>query len=190
MRDTNDNAADFLLIDNHARVFAGNNQTKILSVLDAPAPETSESLRLMPANQVSMAGHGAENFDWAAQPNGWLGTMTIYRRITNNTNQPILALRLRAIDFPTAGSASSRRYSARPDFRLLNSSDEGTTIKGATIAADRLQPNGGGINSTLTIDSVSQNNPLLPNESVVVAIRFGIMRYGRHPFSAAVEALQ
>ena len=66
----------------------------------------------------------------------------------------------------------------------------GDLIKGVTLAADRLQPNGGGINSTLTIDAITQNNPLQAGDSVVVAIRLGVMRYGRHPFSVAFEAMR
>lgn len=190
LQDSNSNAADFLLIDNHATIFASNEQMKIYSVLGAPAPETSESLRLMTENQVSIEEFGSEVYDSAPVPNGSQGTLTLYRRITNNTNQPIFALRLRAIDFPTVGTLTQKRFSSRPDFRLLSSLDENKIIKGVTLAAERLQPNGGGINSTLTVDAITQNNPLLPNQSVVVAIRFGVMRYGRHPLSLAVEALQ
>lgn len=190
IQDTNSNAADFLLVDHHATAFDGGNQTKIYAALGSPAPETSESLRLMTANEISIEEFGAETYDPTPVPNGAQGTLTVYRRITNNTNQPILALRLRAIDFPTAGTLLQKRYSSRPDFRLLSSPDESPTVKGVTLAAERLQPNGGGLNSTLTVDAITAVNPLLPNQSVVVAIRFGVMRYGRHPISLAVEALQ
>ncbi len=189
LQDTNNNQQDFLLVDNHATIFALNGQ-KNYSALGAPAPETSESLRLMTQSEVSIEDYGSEVFNPTPVPNGSQGTLTVYRRITNNTNQPILALRLRAIDFPTAGTLTQKRFSSRPDFRLLNSMDEGEIIKGVTLAAERLQPNGGGINSTLTINAITQNNPLPPNESVIVAIRFGVMRYGRHPLSLGIEALQ
>jgi hypothetical protein len=190
LADTNNNSADFLLVDNHARTFAGSDETKIYSTLGAPAPETSESLRPMTENQISIEDFGTENYDSAPVPNGAQGTLTIYRKITNLTNQPILALRLRAADFPTFGSLTQRRFSSRPDFRLLSSADEGDSIKGVTLAAERLQPNGGGLNSTLTVDAVTSNTPLLPNQSVVIAIRFGAMRYGRHPLLLAVEAMR
>lgn len=194
LQDTNNNRADFLLIDNHARVFEGSNQTKIYSVLGAPAPETSESLRQMFANEVTwtefQSPAGIEVYDPTPVPNGAQGTLKLYRRITNNTSEPLTRLRLRVIDFPTAGSELQRRFSSHPDFRILNSTDEGTFIKGLTLAADRLQPNGGGLNSTLTIDAITQANPLHPGESVVVVIKLGVMRYGRHPFSVAFEAMR
>lgn len=190
LQDTNNNALDFLLIDNHATIFTSTDQTKSYAALGAPAPETSESLRLVTENQVSIQEFGTEVYDSTPVPNGAQGTLTVYRQITNNTNQPILALRLRAIDFPTVGTATQKRFSSRPDFRLFSSLNEGEAIKGVTLAAERLQPNGGGINSTLTVDAITQNTPLLPNQSVVVAIRFGVMRYGRHPISLGIEVLQ
>ena len=190
LQDTNNNSADFLLVDNHARTFPGQDQTKIYSALGAPAPETSESLRLFNSVQVSIEEFGTSIYDSAPIPNGAQGTLTVYRKITNNTNQTISAMRLRAFDFPTAGSILQRKYSSRPDFRLLSSLDSGFSIKGVTLAAEHLQPNGGGLNSTLTIDTITSQNPLLPNQSVIVAIRFGVMRYGRHPLHLAVEALQ
>ncbi len=189
LRDTGDNRSDFLLVDNHSRVFAAQDETKVYSTLGSPAPETSESLRMMHANEVSISETGTEVYDPTPVPNGVGGTLTIYRKITNLTDTPITALRLRAIDFPTAGSSIQTRTSARPDFRLLSSADTGSTL-GVNLEGERLQPNGGGVNSTLSVSSVTADTPLLPGQFVVVAVRFGVMRWGRHPFIAAVEAGQ
>ncbi|MBL8182718.1 MAG: SBBP repeat-containing protein [Blastocatellia bacterium] len=189
LTDTNDNRSDFLLLDNHSRLFSANDGSKVYSVLGSPAPETSESLRMMLPSEVSINEVGTEAYDPIPVPNGVGGTLTVYRQITNNTNAPILALRLRAIDFPTAGSALQRRTSSRPDFRLLSSTDS-NGLFGVSLTGERLQPNGGGLNSTLTVDSVTSQSPLLPGQSITVAIRFGVMRWGRHPFTAAIEALQ
>jgi Calx-beta domain/Beta-propeller repeat len=189
LQDTGSNLQDFMLISNHAQSFGNNEGGKIYSILGSPAPETSDSLSQMKASEVSFTEIGTENWDNTPIPNGAFGMLTMYRRITNNTSEPITRLRLRAIEFPTAGSASQKRYSSRPDFRLLSSTDDGT-FKGVTLAADRLQPNGGGINSTLSIDSITANNPLNAGESVTVAIKFGVMRYGRHPFQVAIEGMK
>lgn len=189
LTDTNDNRSDFLLIDNHSRLFSANDGSKVYSALGSPAPETSESLRMMLPSEVSITAAGTEDHDPIPVPNGVGGTLTVYRQITNNTNAPILALRLRAIDFPTAGSAMQRRTSSRPDFRLFSSTDS-NGVFGVSLAGERLQPNGGGINSTLSVDSITSQTPLLPGQSITVAIRFGVMRWGRHPFVAAIEALQ
>lgn len=189
LQDTGNNQYDFLLTDNHAQVFSSDTG-KIYAVLGAPAPETSESLNLMTRAQVGFEEFGSEIYDSTPIPNGIQGSLTIYRQITNLTDQPITRLRLRVIDFPTAGSLLQNRSSSRPDFRLLSSANEGKNIKGVTLAAERLQPNGGGVNSTLTADSITPNAPLLPNQTVVVAIKFGVMRYGRHPFTVAIEAMQ
>lgn len=188
LQDLGSNSRDFLLVENRARSFSDENGFRLYSTLGAPAPETSESLRLMTLSEIPIEPFGTETYDSSPVPNGVAGTLTIYRRISNLTTSPLTAVRLRVIDFPTAGSASQKRFSSRPDFRLLNSSDEGGVAKGLSLAADRLQPNGGGINSTLTIDSITSAAPLAPGQSVIVAIRLGIMRYGRHPLTFAVEA--
>lgn len=188
-QDTDNNRIDVMLIDNHAATFESPDQSRVLSVLGSPAPETSESLRMMTPGEVSISRNGSEVFDPLPVENGVNGTLTIYRTLTNNTSIPITAIRLRAIEFPTVGSSSQKRYSSRPDFRLLNSIDADGAY-GLTLAAGRLQPNGGGLNSTLTIGSVTAQNALESGQSIVVAIRFGVMRWGKHPFTAAVEALQ
>ncbi|MBK6749712.1 MAG: SBBP repeat-containing protein [Acidobacteria bacterium] len=188
-QDTDDNRSDLMLVDTHAAMFTSPDQSRVISVLGSPAPETSESLRMMTPAEVTIVQSGTEVFDPSPVENGPNGTLTIFRTVTNNTSSPISAMRLRAIDFPTIGSLSQRRYSSRPDFRLLNSVDASGTY-GLTLAGGRLQPNGGGLNSTLTVDSVTAANPLEPGASIVIAIRFGVMRWGKHPFTATVEALQ
>ena len=189
LRDTGDNRSDFLLVDNHSRTFVAQDETKVYSTLGTPAPETSESLRLMLSSEVSIAETGTEVYDPTPVPNGVGGTLTIYRKITNLTDTAITALRIRAIDFPTAGNSLRTRTSSRPDFRLLSSADTGSTL-GLTLEGERLQPNGGGVNSTLSVGSVTAATPLLPGQFVIVAVRFGVMRWGRHPFSVIAEAQQ
>jgi hypothetical protein len=186
LKDTGNNQGDFLLVDNRATVFEGSDQTKVLAVLGAPAPGTSESLPLLAAEEFTISGSGIETYDPTPVPNGPQGTLTVYRTLTNNGPHALTALRLRAVEFPTTGAAVSSRYSSRPDFRLASSVPEGAAVA-TSLAAGRLQPNGGGINSTLSVDSVTAANPLLPGQSVVVAIRFTVVRYGRHPLTLAAE---
>ncbi len=187
LTDSDSNRADFVMVDNHATVFGAADTSKVSAVLGAPAPESSESLRVLSPAKLSISDPGFETYDPAPVPNGKLGTLTVYRTLRNDSGSPIIALRLRAADFPTAGSQLSVRYSSRPDFRLLSSPDEGDSIRGVTLAAAALQPNGGGINSTLAVDSVTAANPLMPGQTIVVAIRFGVERWGRHPLVLAAE---
>ncbi len=190
LQDTGNNRVDFILVDGVGRTFAGEIDGKVISTLGAPAPESTESLPIMKPSDVSVIEVLSPVWDPIPVPNGRYGTFTVYRMITNNTSSPIRSLRIRAVDFPTLGSLTQLRTSARPDFRLMTSLDEGQTVKGVTLAAERLQPAGGGINSTLTVNSISATSPLFPGQSVVVAIRFGVVRYGRFSFDAAIEALQ
>lgn len=186
LKDTGNNRSDFMLVENHAAIYSAGG-LKVYTTLGSPAPETTESLRLMSSADATLSDFGVETYDPTPVPNGPQGTLTVYRTIVNNTGGSLIALRLRAVSFPTAGSELQRRYSSHPDFRLATSPDEGMLIKGASLAAERLQPNGGGINSTLTVDSVTASNPLLPGQSVTVAIRLTVVKYGRHPLTLAVE---
>ena len=187
VRDTGNNLADFLIVDNHASVFEGLGQIKVLTTLGSPAPETTESLRALGAGMLSITETGSESYDPTPVENGRQGTLTVYRTLTNTSNAPMTALRLRAVEFPTLGSELSRRYSSRPDFRLSSSVNEGNAVFASRLVAAELQPNGGGLNSTLAIDAVSAVDPLMPGESIVVAIRFTVQRYGRHPMMFAAE---
>lgn len=187
VRDTGNNLADFLIVDNHASVFEGLGQIKVLTTLGSPAPETTESLRALGAGMLSITETGSESYDPTPVENGRQGTLTVYRTLTNTSNAPMTALRLRAVEFPTLGSELSRRYSSRPDFRLSSSVNEGNAVFASRLVAADLQPNGGGLNSTLAIDAVSALDPLMPGESIVVAIRFTVQRYGRHPMMFAAE---
>jgi len=91
--------------------------------------------------------------------------LTIRRRLVNNTGQPITRLRFRVISITTFPSATTA------DLRLLTSPDEtitdpctGTTraVKGLKLEQGEavVQPNGGGYNSTVSLDSVTPSNPL------------------------------
>lgn len=190
LQDTGNNRVDFVLVDGVGRTFAGALDGKVMSTLGSPAPETTESLPMMKPSEVSVIEVLSPVWDPIPVPNGRYGTFTVYRMITNNTSTPIYSLRIRAIDFPTLGSLSQMRTSARPDFRLMSSLNEASDVKGTTLAAERLQPAGGGLNSTLTVDAISATSPLLPGQSIVVAIKFGVVRYGRFSFDAAIEALR
>jgi len=187
--DADNNRADFLLIDNRATTFGSDTATKIFSALGSPAPENTESLKMMDVNEIGVTGTDGEIYDPTPVPNGPGGTLTILRTVTNLTARPVIGLRLRAIDFPTFGSPGQRRTGTRADFRLMSAAGSGA-IASTTLAAALLQPNGGGLNSTLSVDAIDQNAQLLPGQSLTVAIKFGVVRWGRHQLSLAVEALQ
>jgi hypothetical protein len=136
--------------------------------------------------------------------NGTFGTLTIRRRVTNNTGAPVTRLRFRIVElttFPSPGGGQA-------DMRLLTSSDTSVggvldtvtcaaeagspappcivSVKGSTLEQSPSQPNGGGINSTL---SVTLGTPLANGASVNVGFVLGVQTTGTFRFLIIIEAL-
>jgi hypothetical protein len=128
------------------------------------------------------------------------GTLSIRRRFTNNTGQSVTRLRFRIVDITTfpsiAGTADLRAISSSqvtatcqseggtPHLCSDNASPQ-TTIEGTTLETDAQgQPNGGGLNSTLSLAT-----PLAAGASVNVQFLLGVEQNGTFRFFVNVEAL-
>jgi hypothetical protein len=201
-QDTNDNAADFLLVSTNAASYGA-----IQSVLGAPGPENSGSHLQRNATIKSSfidpqcGGFGAATSACArvrtaagANPtNAAFGTLLLRRKFTNTTGQKINRLRFRVVDLTTKGNVES----GQADLRALTSSDIAVTdtngqnvvIRGLTLGQAASQPEGGGINSTLAPPSVSLSTPLAPGASINVEFKLGVMTNGGFRFFVNVEAV-
>lgn len=174
-KDTGDNAADFLFVSpDGADDGAGRR-------LGAPGPENLSSPRATPAPEVA-GDLFAPCLDRSQAPNRErffdpytdtltptttydLGTLAIRRRLVNHTGRPLTRLRFRVITLTTFPSTTTT------DLRLLTAPDQiisdpctgalrevkGMKLEQGTAVA---QPNGGGFNSTVSVDSVTPMNPL------------------------------
>jgi hypothetical protein len=128
------------------------------------------------------------------------GTLSIRRRFTNNTGQSVTRLRFRIVNITTfpslTGTADLRAISSSqvtatcqseggtPHLCSDNASPQ-TTIEGTTLETDAQgQPNGGGLNSTLSLAT-----PLAPGASVNVQFLLGVEQNGTFRFFVNVEAL-
>ncbi len=206
-KDSGNNAVDFLFTDTFGTVTEAGQR------LGAPGPENLTSpirrdasgmgAALLDGTQsASAAPNRARSF--TAVTNGTFGTLTIRRRVVNNTGGNVTQLRFRIIElttFPSPGGGQA-------DLRALSSADEvsvgpvndATTctaagagappctiaVKGATMVQPPSQLNGGGINSTLT---VTLGSPLANGASLPVNFQLGIMTTGTYRFYIIVEAL-
>jgi subtilisin family serine protease len=206
-QDTGDSATDFSLVSTNAGVLGG-----VQSVLGAPAPENSSAPRqrnatvnaslidpkcgVAPGGATGGAKVACQNVVRDATNTGplaTLGTLYFRRRFTNNTGAPLMRLRFRVVDITTLGSPPA--IGARADLRLLSSADATVrgrdgkllALRGATLEEPPLQPNGGGLNSSLTLDLSS--SPLAPGASVDVQFLLGVMREGKYGFAVNVEPL-
>ncbi|MFL6209580.1 MAG: carboxypeptidase regulatory-like domain-containing protein [Pyrinomonadaceae bacterium] len=193
-QDTGDNAQDFVLVST-----SGATINSIQSQLGAPGPENSASpsqrnaqlkAALIDPQQSSTAAPNRAR-DLNAVPNGSLGTLTIRRRFTNKTGQPVTALRFRIVDVTTLNTPNPG--GAQADLRAIGSVDVtvatgggNVLVKGTTLEQPA-QPNGGGLNSALLVQL--PGGALAPSASVSVQFVLGVEQGGAFRFLVNVEAL-
>ncbi|MGH9906723.1 MAG: Calx-beta domain-containing protein, partial [Pyrinomonadaceae bacterium] len=210
-KETNDNAADFLFADTAATLVAGAGQQ-----LGAPGPENLASpIKRDPQVGIlfldaSVPGASPPNRlrDLTTDPinNSTFGTMTIRRRIANNTGGSVTRLRFRIIDMTTApvpaGTADLRvRTSVTVVGVTVNDASTCTatgtptttpctvTVQGLTLEQPPNQTNGGGFNSTLSAGTISLGTPLAAGAAVNVQFLLGVQQTGTFRFFIIVEAL-
>ncbi|MFN2596636.1 MAG: carboxypeptidase regulatory-like domain-containing protein [Pyrinomonadaceae bacterium] len=201
-QDTGDNASDFVLVSTSNLAAP----TGALPVSGAPAPENLYS----PVTRNSQikgtyidpgcVGTGTDPASACARvrvttpvAGGAAGTLSIRRRWTNRTSTPVTALRFRVVDLTTLGS----RQPGEADLRALSSSNVSvTTTTGTSVPLKALvleqtppsQPNGGGVNSSLRVGSITLGTPLAPGASVDVEFRLGVQTDGTYRIFINVEA--
>ena len=199
-KDTNDNAADFLLLNNlsqAAPLAAGE-------LLGAPGPENLNSpvagIHLVKASLLdpTAGSNSAPNRERRPnfEPNANLGTLLIRRKFTNNGTSSISRLRFRAIDITGPGSDNTCGGTMCADVRLLTSLDEEAgsptigvvQVRGLTLEEPPVQSNGGGFNSSVSANSITLLTPLAPGASIYVTFKLGIMRTGTFRLLVNTEA--
>jgi hypothetical protein len=131
-----------------------------------------------------------------------LGTLSIRRTYTNNTDTSVTRLRFRIIDMTTgpapSGVADLRAISSTPQVVTVNSST--ITLQGTVLDALPSQGEGGGINSTLSCCSttggsvigertVSLSQPLAPGQTIALQWLLGVKQIGSFRFYMNIEAL-
>ena len=117
--------------------------------------------------------------------NGDFGTLVLRRTFTNNTGAPLKKLRFRVIDITNSPTGTEA------DLRLLGSATSslnGQTVEGLTLEQPPAQTQGGGLNSTLAIGSITPAQPLAAGATVNVEFKLGVMRKGKYRFFLNIEA--
>ena len=192
-QDTNDNAADFVLVSTTGTV--GGQAVQ----LGAPAPENALSpiqrnaqlkAALIDSQQSSTSAPNRVR-DTTPVANGQLGTLIIRRKFTNKTGAPVTALRFRIIDITTLHTPST---GTQADLRALDSVDvtvqttNGSTVnvRGTTVAAPA-QPSGGGLNSAFVVQL--PGGVLANGASINVQFVLGVAQGGSFRFLVNVEGL-
>ena len=210
-KDTNANAADFLFVDTNG-TSAGAGQR-----LGAPGPEnlsspifTPAAATLVPLDSTQPSGYlggsNTRNFvrDSTSDPanNSTFGTVSLRRRLANNSGESITRLRFRVIDlstFPALVGTSDLRVRTSGAVVVTGVNDPATcmplpvpcavTVQGTTLEQPPNQPNGGGFNSSLSAGTVTLAAPILTGTSANFQFLLGIQQTGLLRFAILTEGL-
>jgi len=202
LRDTNNNAADFVFVDTNG-TSAGAGQR-----LGAPGPENLSAPRTTGsalANQRldTCANDGSppnmvRDFTGDPASNSTFGTYDFRQTFTNNTGAPITRLRFRIVDLTTFpapnGIADLRPRTSTAlvvtiDRPPCGSGTSNITVQGTTLEQPAPQTNGGGFNSVMSVGAVSLANPLAAGASIDVRFLLGVQQNGTLKLGVIPETL-
>ena len=119
-------------------------------------------------------------------------------RYTNNTGVAVTRLRFRVIDLTTfpapSGIADLRPRTSSDIVVTVDRAPCGTgtsnvTVHGTTLEQPPSQPNGGGFNSSYSLNDISTATPLANGDGVDVRFLLGIQQTGRYKIGLVVETL-
>lgn len=204
--DTDNNATDFVFVDTNG-TSAGAGQR-----LGMPGPENLDSPTVNNFNILAFAVDSTTSAaappnrvrDFTSDPsnNSTFGTLTIRRRIINNSGAPVTRLRFRIVDLTTfpapSGFADLRARSSFSDF-VTGINDPGQcfpasppcsiTVQGTNVELSAAQPNGSAFNGSLTVNEISLFAPLPDGQSINLQFLLGIQQTGSFRFYINIEAI-
>jgi hypothetical protein len=186
--------------------------------LGAPGPENKTSpihrdstisLVLLDAGKAAAAQPNRDRDSSPNTPNATVapfGTLTIRRRVQNNTGGDVTRLRFRIVEVTTSpggggqadlraitstsGSVSNIHDTVTCVDRTAGSASNCTvTVEGTTLEQPPNQTIGGGYNSTLALGTVTPGSPLHAGNSMELQFVLGIVQPGAFRILVIVEAL-
>jgi hypothetical protein len=205
-KDANINGDDFIFADTQA------SSTPAGARLGAPGPQNLGSPRftldiaalLLDASKSSSGTPNRVRDTTAIGPNAAAGTLSVRRRMVNNSGGPVTRLRIRVVDISTAvtsGATADLRVLSSSDI-IVNVNDVGTctaagfatspcnvTVRGTTLETPPAQPLSGGFNSSVTTATITLGTPLAAGASVNLQFLLGVQATGNFKFFFNVEAL-
>ena len=199
--DTNNNGSDFLFVDTDGTPAGAGHR------LGAPGPQNLASQvrpysvifngfaegRVDPGASFASPPNTVRDVTSDPANNATFGKLAIRRKFTNNTEFSITSLRFRLTNVTTlpapAGQADLRLITSSKISALPISGGGSVTINGTTLQQPPTQPNGGGFNSSASVNSVSAGSPLAPGASVNVQFVFGIEQTGTFNIALNIESL-
>jgi hypothetical protein len=209
-KDTDDNAADFYFVDTNGTSAGGGQR------LGAPGPQNLSSpiqrnstfSGLLLDATVAQPSPPNRVRDFTSDPpnNSTFGTLSIRRRLVNNTGAAVTRLRFRIIDldtFPAASGFADLRPRTSSLVVVAGVNDTATcaatgtpatppctvNVQGTTLEGGQPEPNGGGFNSSLSAGTVTLGTPLANGASINLQFLLGIQQTGNYRFYLNIEIL-
>ena len=202
LKDTNNNAADFIYIDTNATSTGAGQR------LGAPGPENLSSpiertasfaVNLLdPCVAATSPPNRVRDFTSDSPNNSTFGTLDIRRTVVNNTGGNVTRLRFRVVDITTfpapSGIADLRPRTSTAvvvtvDRPPCGSGTSNVTVQGTTLEQPPSQPNGGGFNSSMSAGVVTLATPIANGATIDLRFLLGIQQTGSFKFYINVEAL-
>jgi hypothetical protein len=199
-QDTGNNINDFIFMDTNGTSDGAGQR------LGAPGPQNLSvpSATDGPANSRLLDSCASENVgpnyvrDLTADPphNSEFGTVDIRRTFTNNLASNITRLRFRIVDittFPGPSGEADLRPLTSPDVTVTvnrppcGSGTSSVTVRGTTLEQPPTQPNGGGFNSSMSVNAVTLATPLAAGASIDVRFLLGVQFTGVGRFCVVSE---
>lgn len=204
--DSNVNNDDFIFVDTAGTITPAGQR------LGAPGPENLSSptkgidiaTTLLDSN-IGAPAQPNRVRDFTAGPNAANGTLSIRRRFTNNTGNPITRLRFRIVDFSSisapSGIAELRALSSGsvvvnnitdPATCLASTGSATTpcvvTVLGTTLETPPAQALGGAHNSSMSAGTITLASPLADGASINLQFLLGVQQTGSFKFFINLEA--
>lgn len=199
--DTNNNASDFFFANTDGSS-AGAGQR-----LGAPGPDNlSSPIQRNATIKLSLVdplcgGSGlttsacarARDLTPDAANASTLGTLSIRRRLTNNTGAVVTRLRFRVVDITTllAAGTADVRFRSSSTFTANLTGGGTATIRGITLEQPPSQPNNiaGGYNASGSVGTVTLATPIANGASINIHFLLGVQQGGTFRFLVNIEAL-
>jgi hypothetical protein len=204
-QDTDNNEADFDFVDVTQATSGGRTAR-----LGAPGPENLTSpIQRNAVIKSSYIDPQCGGFGTAASAcarvrtaaganptNAAFGTLLLRRRFKNTTNNPVTRLRFRLVDITAGtndGGAADLRALSGSNVMVTNTQGDTLEVKGLTLEelnnTPPTQPGGGGLNSSLSVGTITLGSRLAAGGTIDVEFRIGVMQNGAFRFLVNVEAL-
>jgi hypothetical protein len=200
--DTNVSSGDFVVVSTTPATPVGDNATPRLG---APGPErlTSPVVKgigtefgsylVAPCLAATAAPNRVRDTSPGDPSTSSLGTLAFRRTYHNLTGGPVTRLRFRIIDITTfpspAGTADLRAITSSQVVVSNPCSGTNVTVEGTTLETPPAQPNGGGLNSTLSAGTITLATPLAHNQTISLQFLTGVQQTGTFRFFVVIEAL-